>query len=144
MLAAVSLQHSGLHRVFEITFGDKKPFHVTLVVTVRADGTLWPPPLVIHSCPGSEDPSLTHFEAEGIYERQPDGSYVSASGVQVLVSQNGSMTQKLFPEYVDHFLTNVRDDGLGILLIFDGHVSRWVAPALLKLMQRGVAPFCLA
>ena len=64
--------------------------------------------------------------------------------MKVFVSQNGPMTQKLSPEFVDHFLERVPDDGLGYWLNFDGHVSRWVAQALLKLMQRGVAPFCLA
>ena len=75
MVAAVALQHNGIHCAFEITFGDKKPFHVTLVVTVRADEKLWPPPLVIHSAPGSENPHLTHFESDDIYERQPGGSH---------------------------------------------------------------------
>jgi hypothetical protein len=132
VLAAKSLQDGSLHRVFEVTHGDHDPFHVSVVVIIRADGVLLPF-VIIHSCPGTEDPVLSHAEAEHIYKRQPDGSYLSPEGFTVLISTNGSMTKDLFPFLVDHFLNHVEDDGLGVWLNFDGHASRWNAPALYKL-----------
>jgi hypothetical protein len=144
VLAATALQRGGLHRVFERTFGDHPPFHATFVATIRADGKIWPPPMIIHSCPNNDDPALTHELAEGIYVKGDDGTYTSPSGIKVIVTKTGSMLQTTFPVYIKHFLENVPDDGLGNILLFDGHVSRWVPEALYSLMQRGVAPVCEA
>lgn len=125
VLAAKSLQENGLHRVFEVAPGDSHPpFHVTTVATICAVGTLHPPPMLIHSRPGNENPTLSHADAMHIYEKLDDDSYHTPTGVEVHVATNGSMTQEIFPFYVEHFLAHTEDDGLGNWLYFDGHVSR--------------------
>ena len=49
-----STRAAEMKRAFEETEGDNNPFHVTNMLTTRADGTCPIPPVLIHSNPGTK------------------------------------------------------------------------------------------
>ena len=143
VLASTEIDRYTLHRCFQVSY-DKMPFHVTIVVGITGDGTLLPP-MVIHSAPGQEHPSVNHSVTENIYVKKQDGSgdYDNVDDIIVDVSTNGSMTKELFAKYAEHLAKHLKDDGLGYIVFFDGHASRWDPAALQMLLKRGIACFCL-
>ena len=143
VLASTEIDRYTLHRCFQVSY-DKMPFHVTIVVGIKGDGTLLPP-MVIHSAPGQEHPSVNHSVTENIYVKKQDGSgdYENVDDIIVDVSTNGSMTKELFAKYAEHLAKHLKDDGLGYIVFFDGHSSRWDPAALQMLLKRGIACFCL-
>ena len=100
VLASTEIDRYTLHRCFQVGY-DKMPFHVTIVVAIKGDGTLLPP-MVIHSAPGQEHPSVNHSVTENIYVKKQDGSgdYENVDDIIVDVSTNGSMTKELFPREI--------------------------------------------
>ena len=143
VLASTEIDRYTLHRCFQVGY-DKMPFHVTIVVGITGDGRLLPP-MIIHSAPGQEHPAVNHDVAGNIYVKKQDGSgdYDNVDDIIVDVSTNGSMTKELFPKYAEHLAKHLPDDGLGYIVFFDGHSSRWDPAALQMLLKRGIACFCL-
>ena len=139
VLASTEIDRYTLHRCFQVSY-DKMPFHVTIVVGIKGDGTLLPP-MVIHSAPGQEHPSVNHSVTENIYVKKQDGSgdYENVDDIIVDVSTNGSMTKELFAKYAEHLEKHLKDDGRGYIVFFDGHSSRWDPAALQMLLKRGIA-----
>jgi hypothetical protein len=96
--------------------------------------------MVIHSAPGQERPLVNHSVTENIYVKKQDGSgdYENVDDIIVDVSTNGSMTKELFAKYAEHLAKHLKDDGLGYIVFFDGHSSRWDPAALQMLLKRGI------
>jgi len=137
--------------MFEETDGDNNPFHVTNVFTTRADGATPIPPMLGHSNPSSKDPMLTRRELDGICWEE-DGVTATrvernVSGIRVFVSTNGSMTRKHFPAFCKHFVAHLPKGygvgGLPVILVFDGHTSRWSYSGLKYLLDHHVFCLCL-
>jgi hypothetical protein len=64
--------------------------------------------------------------------------------VKILTSHSGLMTQETCFMYVNHFL-KLRPKNCGpLILLLDGHGSRWLVPALQKLISNNVFPFIFA
>ena len=117
--------------MFELADGDKMPFHVTDGFFSRADGKFVIPPVLIHSAGGkTEKPVLTREHLAGIFDLEGN----SASGIDVEVTTNGSMTRALFPwamqHFIDHLPAGQGKDGDPVFLFLDGHTSRWSLTAL--------------
>ena len=157
-------------RVFTITpEGDKMPFHVTTCVTSRSDGQYQspidgvtegaPPPVIIHSKKVSSDDvkpeTVPDRLLRGVAPMGNTGEYKDATdaykrnnvyGFLVLATPNGSMKQCTMLPYAEHFVASLpknRDPLEAVILLLDGHSSRWDLPALLYLLQHGVYPFYL-
>jgi len=158
-------------RCFTITpEGDKMPFHVTVCLTTRADGLHVcmldgiyegaPPPVIIHSKKPPKDPdavvqpeNVPDQLLKGLAPMGNEGKYKDATdayknnnglGFLALATPNGSMKQCSMLPYAVHFVNSLpkdRDPQEGIILLLDGHSSRWDLPALLHLLRNNVYPF---
>ena len=75
---------------------------------------------------------------ENIYHEE-NGQWVNPTGIGVAVTKKGSMTKELFPAWCRHFVTNLPKGmgkgGKAVILIFDGHASRWNYDGLNYLLQ---------
>ena len=83
---------------------------------------------------------------EGICEKNDaTGEWTNATGINVFVTKSGSMTKVKFPHFCRHFVANLPEGkgkcGDPVILVFDGHASRWTFKELDCLMQTNV--FCL-
>lgn len=147
IVGAHSMQDALRHN-FEETDGDKAPFHVTLCLTTCATGLTPIPPYIGHSNPSSKDeePRLLRRHLEGIFQTI-DGKVVNPSGINVFVTKLGSMTKRRFPGFCQHFVKNLpRGQGKGgepVILVFDGHTSRWSVQGLKFLFDNNVYCICL-
>ena len=56
----------------------------------------------------------------------------------------GSMTQETFYHFCQHFVSSLPNSHLPVILVLDGHGSRWSVPALSYLMRHEVYPFFIA
>ena len=77
----------------------------------------------------SRSPSPQHRRfLQNLWEIE-DGKRVNPTGTQVFVTKSGSMTKDRFPAFCHHFVQNLPEGqgkgGLPVILIFDGHASRW-------------------
>ena len=67
--------------------------------------------------------------------------------IRVSTTTNGSMTQGIFYDYCNHFVSSLPPDqgkhGLPSILFLDGHASRWNVAALRYLILNNVYPFFL-
>jgi hypothetical protein len=136
------LRDATMRRVFTISDGDRMPFHVSDGFFSCADGTYPIPPAIIHSVSGDE-PTLTLSHTENIMDEHG----VNETGIDVGVSNNGSMTRTLFPWLAKHFVKNLPAD-MGkdkkpVILFLDGHTSRWSLEALEIFRQNNVYCICL-
>ena len=99
-------------RKFLITIGDKFPFHVTIVITTRADGTAHVPPQIIHA-----GKRINPNVLEGL---NPEfGFHISPSGSQDRVG---------FERWCTTFVKHSRKGKSAkrkTFLYLDGHNSRW-------------------
>ena len=59
-------------------------------------------------------------------------------------THSGSTTQEIFYVYVDHLIASLPKDHAPVILLLDGHGSRWSVPALRKLMDNKIYPFFIA
>jgi hypothetical protein len=62
----------------------------------------------------------------------------------ICTTHSGSMTQETFTYYTDHFIGALPENHGPVILLLDGHGSRWNVPALEKLMENEVYPFFIA
>ena len=143
-----------LRHIFDDTDGDNNPFHVTNCLTTRADGKLPIPPYVGHSAPTSNadvEPKLTAAIYTNILTYDPISRHPDPgdTGMNVFVTRSGSMTKDRFPSYCAHLVRNLKKIGQGgprgepVMLIFDGHASRWSIEGITYLMKNGVYCICL-
>jgi hypothetical protein len=65
-------------------------------------------------------------------------------GVKIATTHSGSMTQEVFYKFAEHFIAALPNNHEPVLLLLDGHGSRWNAQALQLLMQNKVYPFIIA
>jgi len=83
---------------------------------------------------------------ENIYHEE-NGQWVNPTGIGVAVTKKGSMTKELFPAWCRHFVTNLPKGmgkgGKAVILIFDGHASRWNYDGLKYLLENSVFCLCL-
>ena len=67
---------------------------------------------------------------------------MNPTGIQVFVTKSGSMTKERFPAFCQHFINNLPEGqgkgGLPVILVFDGHASRWNFTALKLLLDNNV------
>jgi hypothetical protein len=112
-----------------------------------------PGPMFIHT-----DKSKTKAKEAEERERQRNGEdpqeaqvaprfldeFVDSPEVKIATTHSGSMTQEAFYLYVTHFLEARPKDSGPIILLLDGHGSRWSVPALRKLIANNVYPFIFA
>ena len=143
-------QADGLARALEETDGDNKQFHVTVCLTTCAAGTTPIPPYIGHSAPHSTAvlPKVPRELVSAFCEKNEDtGKWTNASGINVFVTKNGSMTKAAFPGFCRHFVNNLpAGQGKGgepVILVFDGHASRWNFLGLKYLMENNVFCLCL-
>lgn len=66
-------------------------------------------------------------------------------------NESGSMTKVLFGEWCEYFVSQMDKAGYGrkypghnMILLLDGHSSRWTYHGLLFLIKAGFFPFCIA
>ena len=94
---------------------------------------------LIHSSPGAKNPRM----CERLYEYIP-GSWA------VRRSESGSMTKDLFNDWAAYFAKSMKGMGYGrefnnpLILLIDGHSSRWTYQGLKTLMDAGIFPFFIA
>ncbi len=135
--------------------------HITACITTRSDGIYRdleneiegaPGPLLIHT-----DKSKTKGKEAEERERQRKGETPShpelanrfkenIEGPEVIVSSthSGSMTQEMFFLFAEHFISCLPENSDPVILLLDGHGSRWSVPALQLLMKNNVFPFFIA
>ena len=126
-------------RTTDLLGGDHNPFHCTLMLVSLARGLLANAVYLIHSSPGAINPRM----CERLYEHIP-GSWA------VRRSDSGSMTKDLFQDWAQYFVKSMRGMGYGkefkkpLILLIDGHSSRWTYQGLKTLMDAGIFPFFIA
>jgi hypothetical protein len=64
--------------------------------------------------------------------------------VSVATTHSGSMTQEVFYQFVKHFIASLSEGHGPVILLLDGHGSRWSVPALQLLLANNVYPFFIA
>ena len=143
--------HDGLQHRFAETDGDNNPFHVTNCLTTRADGTTPIPPMLGHSNPASKaksgSPKISRSYLKGLWVDTGAGGFVNTTGISVFVTKSGSMTKDRFPAFCHHFVQHLPEGqgkgGEPVVLVFDGHASRWNYSGLQYLMKNNVFCLCL-
>jgi hypothetical protein len=65
-------------------------------------------------------------------------------GIKVATTHSGSMTQEVFYKFAQHCVANLPVNHAPVLLLLDGHGSRWSLQALQVLMENKVYPFFIA
>lgn len=119
--------------------GDHEPFHVTLVLSTMATGIILRALQIIHSCPGVANPRMNSELLEHLPEHWSCRHTTS-----------GSMTRELFEDWAKYFVRIMEEDGYGakhghpIVLLIDGHTSRWTYEGLSTLIDAGFYPFFIA
>ena len=151
-------------RQFSVTpEGDgKMNMHITVCLTTRVGGIFQDManavegacgPLLIHT-----DKSKTKQKEKDEQQRQQQGETPTpqqvnsgfkkglggCTKVKVATTFLGSMTQEVFYYYVEHLIALLPKDHEPIILLLDGHGSRWSVPALRKLMANKVYPLFIA
>ncbi|MGA1302388.1 MAG: hypothetical protein ACO3X3_07855, partial [Burkholderiaceae bacterium] len=76
-----------------------------------------------------------------------NGVRINRTGIGVFVTASGSMTKERFPNFCQHFVRNLpMGQGKGgepVILVFDGHASRWSYDGLKFLLENNVFCLCL-
>ena len=165
----VAMDSSSTERTFMITpEGDRMPFHVTICLTTRADGQFVspvggivegaPPPVIIHSkavstkaAPDADPTKLGKGHLNGLVKMEARFASIEEAygknndhGFLVLATANGSMKQSTMLPYAQHFVKNLpkdRDTSEGVLLLMDGHSSRWDLASLKYFFDNNVYLF---
>eukprot|EP00966_Prymnesium_polylepis_P292913 6765389-Prymnesium_polylepis.1 len=141
--------HDGLKRNCDDTDGDNNPFHVTICMTTCADGSTPIPPYIGHANANSKSKTGTckirRRYTRGIVHGSDADGWHNPTGAGVFVSKSGFMTKERFPGFCHHFVTNLpTGQGKGgepVILVFDGHASRWNYKVLKYLLENNV--YCL-
>ena len=111
------------------------------------------PPLLIHS-----DRSKTKSKEAEERNRQRKGETPrkdevavrfmegmdASMGIKVATTHSGSMTQEVFYKFAQHFVNTLPENHGPVLLIVDGHASRWSLQALQLLLTNKVYLFVIA
>jgi hypothetical protein len=111
-----------------------------------------PGPLLIHT-----DKSKTKGKEAEEREKQRNGETptqpelanrfkenIDHPEVVVSSTHSGSMTQEMFYLFAEHFIKSLPKESGPIILLLDGHGSRWSVPALQLLMANKIYPFFIA
>ena len=102
-----------------------------------------------------ELPKILPSDSDGLRDCDADDGQKACIGLGV--TRSGSMVRRLFPALCRHFVATVLNDddavaageprqgkgGEPVLLIVDGHASRWSLSAILYLLEHNVFAFCL-
>ena len=150
-IAGTDSMHDGFRHVYEITDGDNNPFHVTNCLTTCAHGTTPIPPYLGHSSPSTKSktdaPKITAQYLSGLYAIDEDGKRYSPSKIGLFVTKSGSMTKERFPSFCRHFVKNLPvgqgKGGEPVILVFDGHASRWSFEGIKYLLDNNVYCLCI-
>ena len=119
--------------------GDHEPFHVTLMLVSLAIGIIARAVQMIHSCPGVVNPRMSSELLEHLPEHWSCRRTTS-----------GSMTREIFEDWAKYFVRIMDQEGYGkrhnnpLVLLIDGHTSRWTYDGLNVLIQAGIYPFFIA
>ena len=83
---------------------------------------------------------------KNIYQKE-DGQTINPSGIGVAVTTSGSMTKDRFPAFYAHFVKHLPGGqgkgGEPVILVFDGHSSRWNLDGLQFLREHNVHCLCI-
>ena len=104
---------------------------------------------------GEELPKILLSDSDGL--RDSDAGDGQKACIGLGVTRSGSMVRRLFPALCRHFVATVLNDdeavaageprqgkgGEPVILIVDGHASRWSLSAILYLLEHNVFAFCL-
>ena len=125
----------GKMRVSDICDGDRSGhFHASVGVVTCGDGTMMPP-IIIHSGSTNLNPSAAKLKN-------------LPANWSCVVTKNGSMTLESFQKFCEWWPSSLPGEyGVGklpVILILDGHSSRWTYQGLQYLQSKNVYPFCLA
>ena len=78
---------------------------------------------------------------------QEASGWVNPTGIRVFVTRSGSMTKDSFPQlcrhFIDHLPPGQGKNGEPVILVFDGHASRWSHAGLKLLLDNHVYCLCL-
>lgn len=153
---------AALNRLFARTpEGDRMNMHVTACVTTQADGAFKDSKAGIDGACGivliHSDKSKSKSSQESERERQRNGESpsdhvvsprflegIDDKDVKMLTTNSGSVTQETFFEHAKHFVSSLPENSGPVILLLDGHASRWNAAALDCLMKNQVYCFFLA
>lgn len=69
---------------------------------------------------------------------------VNSLGIKVATTHSGSMTQEVFYKFAEHFVNSLPENHGPVLLLLDGHGSRWSLQALQLLLSNQVYVFVIA
>ena len=96
--------------------------------------------MIIHSAPGTKgQPKMIST----LYENIPGDWKVTRTA-------SGSMTRETFVDWAKYFVKIMKEDGYGsvhnhpMVLLLDGHTSRWDYEGLMYLISNGFYPFFIA
>lgn len=141
--------------------GDRMNMHVTACVTTQGNGAFKDSKADIDGACGivliHSDKSKSKSSQESERERQRNGESPSEhvvsprflegmddKDVKTLTANSGSMTQETFFECAKHFVSSLPENSGPVILLLDGHASRWNSAALDCLMKNEVHCFFLA
>ena len=117
---------------------DHNPFHATTMLLTFGNGVISNAVGIIHSAPGTSNPRPNPAHKEYLH---PDWWQRTTT--------SGSMTRKTFESwcrYIVHYFGErgrcKKDDP--IILMLDGHTSRWTHAGLMHLNENHIYPFCVA
>ena len=148
----VDTQHDGLKHNYDTTDGDNNPFHVTLCATSQGLGDTPIPLYIGHSNPSCKSTTgtarVTRKYLQNLCVLDDNGEYKNvAGGMGVFVTRSGSMTKDRFPAFCRHFVQHLPEGqgkgGSPVILVFDGHASRWNYAGLKYLLDNNVFCLCL-
>ena len=94
-------------------------------------------------------PKLTLDDIKNIFTNEDGEAFADGPkhGIEVAVSESGSMTRALFYDWCLHFVKHLKPDqgkgGKPVFLVLDGHTSRWSYEGLMYLKQNNVYVICL-
>ncbi len=117
---------------------DHNPFHATTMLLTFGNGVVSNAVGVLHSAPGTSNPKPNREHKTGLH---PDWFQATTT--------NGSMTRKTFEMWCKYLVRYFSQKGRcckhnPIILMLDGHTSRWTHAGLQHLNDNCIYPFCIA
>ena len=130
-------RQGGSWRLTIVTDGDKKAFHASVAVCIRATGEYHTMQGVIHS--SSSQAKNPRFSSKHVAGLEP----VADKGWLVAVTKNGSMELRVFEAWCHMFVKSLPagfgPGGKVVILLLDGHASRWTYRGLAHLIENNVS-----
>ena len=117
---------------------DNNPFHVSTMLLTFGNGVVSNAVGILHSSPGNPNPRSIPEHKEGLH---PEWFQYTTT--------NGSMTRASFEAWCRYIVEYFTAKGKctrehPLILLIDGHTSRWTHAGLMHLNDNCIYPFCIA